>query len=325
MPSVETVPIVVETLRREGPAGAWRGPEVPPGAWREGVIKSKRPLCKICREREVPASRGHSKTCSDECGKELERRRDNKPSRKKRRREIYVPHPSEPVEKKCVDCGDKFFSMPRGNSQRCTDCRRKRRNKQQNASYAANIEDERKYQRDRRAANPKKARTRARGYYRLDAEKIRPAQNARRKAKRKPRKLWCKYCQSYFDHWKPGTEPEACPKPECQEAKLAARAAADVIRLREFNRKRPKKPRAPAKQPWLAEGVSKTTWYRRKGKPANGPKTCRWWTAVADGAPIKEHRCPSPKGQFQPKRNWKSAKFCSAQCKSAHHYVKRKK
>ena len=68
----------------EGPAGAWRGPAVPPGAWREGVIKSKRPLCEICRKSEVPASRGHSKTCSPECGKALEKRRDQKPERKAR-------------------------------------------------------------------------------------------------------------------------------------------------------------------------------------------------------------------------------------------------
>ena len=29
---------------------------------------------------------------------------------------------------------------------------------------------------------------------------------------------------------------------------------------------RDKKPRAPARKPWLAEGISRTTWYRRNGK-----------------------------------------------------------
>ena len=270
MPNVEAVSI--DTVEPAGPPGAWRGPAVPPGAWREGVIETKRPLCEICREREVPASRGHSKTCSDECGDELTRRRDRKPARKARRREIYVPHPSEPVEKECVDCDGKFFSMPRGKAERCEDCRRKRRNEQQNARNAASPaekrEAKRKDARDRHAANLEEDNLYKRRIWQLDGDKLRPAQNARRKANRKPRRLWCKYCQSYFDHWKPGKEPEACPKPECQEAKLAARAAASVVRGRDWYEKNRKKPRAPAKQPWLAEGISRTTWYRRqRGRP----------------------------------------------------------
>jgi hypothetical protein len=217
----------IDVTEPEGPAGAWRGPAVPLGAWREGAIKSKRPLCEICREREVPASRGHSKTCSDDCGRELTRRRERKWS-KDNWDKIYVPHPSEPVEKKCVDCGNKFETMPRGNSERCPDCRRKRRNDQQNVRYDANIEAKRKDQRDRRAANPGKARARARRYYHLDAKEINASRKVSRKAKRKPRELWRKYCQSYFDHWKVGGKvPEACPKLECQEAKLSARREAN--------------------------------------------------------------------------------------------------
>jgi hypothetical protein len=262
MPSVETAAIDAVEVEPAGPPGAWRGPAVPPGAWREGVIKSKRPLCEICREREVPATRGHSKTCSDECGDELTRRRDRKPERKARRREIYVPHPALPRQELCA-CGNEFTFYPKSPRDICPDCRHKKRMKQQCVRYHDDLEAKRDYHRNWRAANRKELSKRKRKLWHLDGEENCAKQNARRKAKRKPRKLWCKYCQSYFDHWKPGTEPEACPKPECQEAKLAARAAADVIRLREFNRKRPKKPRAPAKQPWVAEGVSKTTWYRR--------------------------------------------------------------
>jgi hypothetical protein len=245
-------------------------PATPLGIWREGIVKKeKRPICAICRKNEVPASRPHSKTCSPECGKALERRRDNKPARKARRkalrREKNALHPKGPVEKNCIDCGDKFTLKPRGKATRCEDCRRKRRNDQQNVRYHADVEAKRKDARDRRAANPEKFRRRARGYYRLDAKKIRPAQNARRKAKREPRELWCKYCQSYFEHMKPGRAPEACPKPKCQEAKLAARKpgkAASSRRSYLKHRKNP--PRAPAKRPWLAEGISRTTWYRRK-------------------------------------------------------------
>lgn len=44
--------------------------------------------------------------------------------------------------------------------------------------------------------------------------------------------------------------------------------------------------------------------------------TCRWWTAVAEGAPIRKYRaCPAPEGQFQAKR--KNDGFCSDECETA--------
>jgi hypothetical protein len=189
-----------------------------PAVWRNGVIKPRRKLCVICRRREVPASRGHSKTCSPECGKELERRRDKKPERKARRREIYVPHPSVARKEICTDCGNEFLMMPRGASERCPDCRHERRMAQQRDRWHANAEEKQAYLRDWRAANREEVRTRARRIYHLDAEKIRPYQNARRNAKRKPRDLTCQCCGGDFQHRKPGTAPMACPKPECQEA-----------------------------------------------------------------------------------------------------------
>jgi hypothetical protein len=81
----------------------------------------------------------------------------------------------------------------------------------------------------------------------------------------KPRKLWCKYCESYFERRGSGRAPEACPKPKCQEAKLAKRAAGQVVYTRERRRKlRAANPLIRMGTPWLAESVSKTTWYRRK-------------------------------------------------------------
>jgi hypothetical protein len=56
----------------------------------------------------------------------------------------------------------------------------------------------------------------------------------------------------------------------------------------------------------------------RDRRKANAPpiwNTCRWWSAIADGTPIKDHCCPAPEGRFQAKR--KNTGFCSEECKKA--------
>jgi hypothetical protein len=60
---------------------------------------------------------------------------------------------------------------------------------------------------------------------------------------------------------------------------------------------------------------------RRDRKKASQPpiwNTCRWWSVIAAGAPIKtnQYRCPAREGQFQAKR--KNAGFCSEKCKYEH-------
>lgn len=49
---------------------------------------------------------------------------------------------------------------------------------------------------------------------------------------------------------------------------LEARREAARLRSERYRRRKGIPPRKPAERPWLAEGISRSTWYRRRRKQA---------------------------------------------------------
>jgi hypothetical protein len=106
---------------------------------------------------------------------------------------------------------------------------------------------------------------------------------------------------------------QTCGSPACIE-KLAV--ISDRRRSGTYRGKHREEVRARNRGPEPARKQREAYALKKASKPPIW-NTCRWWSAVAAGAPItaNQYHCPADGGQFQAKR--KNTGFCSEECKKA--------